>query len=139
VSSGVTLVNQTGEALRAIGDQVKNINGYISKIVETSREQASDISEINWAVVSMDQTTQQNTALVADTTKSILGLAADADGLVAKLAVFNVNERNASHSGAKPKPAAAAAKTVAQPARAVRHAGGSGGAAAAVAQEWDEF
>ena len=135
----MTLVNQTGEALRAIGDQVKNINEYISRIVETSREQASDISEINAAVVSMDQTTQQNTALVADTTKSILGLAADADGLVAKLAVFNVNDRSAPHPVARARPAAAAAKTVAPAQRTVRKAGGGGGASAAVAQEWDEF
>ncbi|WP_417413226.1 methyl-accepting chemotaxis protein [Hoeflea sp.] len=139
VSSGVTLVNQTGEALRAIGNQVKNINEYISKIVETSREQASDISEINSAVVSMDQTTQQNTALVADTTKSILGLASDADGLVAKLAVFNVNERTASHPVARTRPAVAAAKDVAPAQRAARRSGGGAGAAAAVAQGWDEF
>jgi len=137
VSSGVTLVNQTGEALRSIGDQVKHINDYIAKIVDTAREQATDISEINSAVVNMDQTTQQNTALVSDATKSIRGLAVDADGLVAKLAVFSVNERNMSKPSVNAKSTAAAPKPVAQAPRAVRHAGG--GAAAAVAQEWDEF
>ncbi|MEM5492196.1 methyl-accepting chemotaxis protein [Hoeflea sp. AS16] len=144
VSSGVTLVNQTGEALRSIGEQVKHINDYIAKIVDTSREQAADISEINSAVVNMDQTTQQNTALVADTTKSIRNLAADADGLVAKLAVFSVNERQMSRPAANTKPAASSAKPVAQAPKqvaqapkAVRHSGG--GAAAAAAQEWDEF
>jgi len=137
VSSGVTLVNQTGEALRSIGEQVKNINDYIAKIVETSREQASDISEINSAVVNMDQTTQQNTALVSDTTKSIRRLATDADGLVAKLAVFSVNERSKSPAAYAPKQAPAAQKPAAQPARAVRAAGG--GAATAVAEEWEEF
>ncbi|MGJ8570864.1 MAG: methyl-accepting chemotaxis protein [Hoeflea sp.] len=138
VSSGVTLVNQTGEALRAIGDQVKHINDYITKIVETSREQASDISEINSAVANMDQTTQQNSALMSDTTKSILGLAADADGLVAKLAVFNVSEHSVSRPAAKAKPAAAAIKPAAPAPRAVRQ-GGGGGAAVAVAHGWDEF
>jgi methyl-accepting chemotaxis protein len=137
VSSGVTLVNQTGEALRTIGDQVKHINDYIAKIVETSREQASDISEINSAVVSMDQTTQQNSALMSDTTKSILGVAADADGLVAKLAVFNVNERSEPHPAVKAKPSVAASRPAVQAPRAARHAGG--GAAMAVAQGWDEF
>jgi methyl-accepting chemotaxis protein len=151
VSSGVTLVNQTGEALRSIGEQVKNINDYIAKIVDTAREQATDISEINSAVVNMDQTTQQNTALVSDTTKSIRGLAADADGLVAKLAVFNVNLQSSAKPAGKaptapanPKPAAAtankpaaAAKPVAQAPKPVRQA--SGGAAAAAVQEWDEF
>ena len=139
VASGVTLVNQTGEALRSIGEQVKHINDYIAKIVETSREQATDISEINSAVVNMDQTTQQNTALVSDTTKSIRGLAEDADGLVAKLAIFNVTEQSVSRPVAKAKPAAVSPKPQPQPAVPVRRAAGGGGAAVAVAQEWDEF
>jgi methyl-accepting chemotaxis protein len=142
VSSGVTLVNQTGEALRSIGEQVKNINDYIAKIVDTAREQAADISEINSAVVNMDQTTQQNTALVSDTTKSIRGLAADADGLVAKLAVFSVNETSMSRPSApaaRPKTAAAAPKAPAPAPKPVRHAASGGGAAAAVAEQWDEF
>ncbi|MEM5472625.1 methyl-accepting chemotaxis protein [Hoeflea sp. AS60] len=137
VSSGVTLVNQTGESLRSIGEQVKNINDYIAKIVDTAREQASDISEINSAVVNMDQTTQQNTALVADTTKSIRNLATDAEGLLTKLAVFSVNERNTSRSASRTKPAAPASRPAAPAPKAVRHSGG--GAAVAVAQEWDEF
>lgn len=138
VSSGVTLVNQTGEALRSIGEQVKNINDYIAKIVDTAREQAADISEINSAVVNMDQTTQQNTALVSDTTKSIRGLASDADGLVAKLAVFSVNETSTSRASApaaRPKTAAAAPA----PKTVRRAASGGGGAAAAAAEQWDEF
>jgi methyl-accepting chemotaxis protein len=142
VSSGVTLVNQTGEALRSIGEQVKNINDYIAKIVDTAREQAADISEINSAVVNMDQTTQQNTALVSDTTKSIRGLAADADGLVAKLAVFSVNETSMSRPSApaaRPKTAAAAPKAPAPAPKPVRHAASGGGAAVAVAEQWDEF
>ena len=140
VSSGVTLVNQTGEALRSIGDQVKHINDYIAKIVETAREQATDISEINSAVVTMDQTTQQSAALVSDTTKSIRSLATNADGLVAKLAVFSVNERAAaSQTPVRAKPAAAAPKPAAQAPKPVRHAGSGGGAATALAQEWDEF
>ena len=142
VSNGVTLVNQTGEALRSIGEQVKEINDYIAKIVETSREQATDISEINSAVVNMDQTTQQNAALVSDTAKSVRGLATDADGLVSKRAVFSISERSMSRPvhAASPKPAAAAAaKPAPQVQRPVRQAAGGGGAAVAMAQEWDEF
>ncbi|WP_417427194.1 methyl-accepting chemotaxis protein [Hoeflea sp.] len=139
VSSGVTLVNQTGEALRSIGDQVKHINEYIAKIVDTAREQATDISEINSAVVSMDQTTQQNAALVSDTTKSIRGLATDADRLVAKLAVFSVSESATTRPSSSAKPAVATQNPATQTPRAVRHSGGRGAAAAAVAQEWDEF
>ena len=137
VGSGVSLVNQTGEALREIGEQVKHINGYIAEIVETAREQATDISEINSAVVNMDQTTQQNTTLVSDTAKSIRNLTADADGLVTKLAVFRVNESTPSRVTANTEPAAK--KPVARAPRMIRAAGSGCATAAAVAQEWDEF
>ena len=144
VSSGVTLVNQTGEALRSIGEQVKHINDYIAKIVDTSREQAADISEINSAVGSMDQTTQQNAAHFAGTASAIRKLASEADGLAAKLAVFNVGRKTAPAARERGTAAAAAGarsdspmpKNAARPAPAKRVA--SGGAAVA-AQEWDEF
>lgn len=137
VNSGVTLVNQTGEALRSIGQQVKHINDHIAKIVDSSREQAADISEINSAVVNMDQTTQQSAALVADTTQSIRKLAVDADGLVTKLAMFSVNERNMSSPSVRAVPVVSAFRPAAQTARPVQRSSAS--AATAVAQEWDEF
>ncbi|MDF1609840.1 methyl-accepting chemotaxis protein [Hoeflea sp. YIM 152468] len=137
VTSGVTLVNQTGTALRSIGDQVKHINEYICKIVDTARDQAADISEINAAVGDMDKNTQQNAGLVSDTTQSIRRLASDADGLVSKLAVFRVNESEtpkaaAATAGSRPAVAAAGRQS---PVAARSH----GNAAAAAAQEWDEF
>jgi methyl-accepting chemotaxis protein len=92
VETGVTLVNKTGDALKSIGEQVNAINSYITAIVESAREQANDISEINGAVAQMDKATQQNASLVSDATKSIQQLAVDADGLVSKLAVFNIND-----------------------------------------------
>ncbi|WP_422370284.1 methyl-accepting chemotaxis protein [Hoeflea sp.] len=147
VEAGVTLVNKTGDALKSIGEQVKTINSYIASIVDSAREQANDISEINSAVAQMDQATQQNAGRVSDATKSIRQLAVDADGLAAKLAVFNVNEapagaaRNApravaaDHGRTRP---AARPEAVAQRSALVRVAA-SGGAAAAVAEQWDEF
>lgn len=147
VGSGVTLVNKTGEALKSIGEQVKTINSYIASIVDSAREQANDISEINSAVAQMDQTTQHNAGRVSDATKSIRQLAIDADGLAAKLAVFNVNEAPAGAARNAPRAAAAnhdqngqAAKPgAAMPRTAPVRVAASGGAAVAVAQEWDEF
>ncbi|MDP3525639.1 MAG: methyl-accepting chemotaxis protein, partial [Hoeflea sp.] len=142
VTTGVTLVNQTGEALRSIGDQVKTINTIIGAIVDTARDQASDISEINAAVVTMDKSTQQNAALVSEATTSIRQLATSADGLVAKLAVFNVNDGNTPHLISTPRSTDGAATAPRAPAaRPVQRAagGGRGGAAAQVAQQWDEF
>ncbi|MEQ8479097.1 MAG: methyl-accepting chemotaxis protein [Hoeflea sp.] len=147
VGAGVTLVNKTGEALKSIGEQVTAINSYIAAIVESAREQAADISEINSAVAQMDQTTQQNAGRVSDATRSIRQLAVDADGLAARLAVFNVTgvptEQASSASRSVPGEQGHARPAARTPAAAPRAAplrvAASGGAVAAAAGEWDEF
>ena len=67
VQLGVSLVHKTGEALHHIGEQVVNINGHIDAIASSAREQSAGIAEINTAVSSMDQMTQQNAAMVEET------------------------------------------------------------------------
>ncbi|WP_420409575.1 methyl-accepting chemotaxis protein [Hoeflea sp.] len=145
VGAGVTLVNKTGDALKSIGEQVTAINSYIAAIVESAREQAADISEINSAVAQMDQATQQNAGRVSDATKSIRQLAVDADGLAARLAVFNVTDTPASAKRAAPEAVAtdhgkpAAKQKAAPPRSASVRVAASGGAALAAEPEWDEF
>jgi methyl-accepting chemotaxis protein len=150
VDTGVTLVNKTGEALKSIGEQVKTINSYITAIVESARDQASDISEINGAVVQMDKATQQNASLVSDATKSIRQLATDADGLVAKLAVFSVNDGEMPDLKSRTSPTGTPARQHdphratprterATPSRAAPSRAANGSAAVAVSADWDEF
>ncbi|TWF52864.1 methyl-accepting chemotaxis protein [Neorhizobium alkalisoli] len=70
VGRGVQLVNQTGEALLGIGGRVKVIDEHINAIAQSAQEQASGIDEINSAVRSMDQITQQNAAVMEETNAS---------------------------------------------------------------------
>lgn len=71
VQAGVTLVTRTGEALRKIGEQVVAINENINAMVSSSREQSVGLQEINTAVNQMDQMTQQNAAMVEETTAAV--------------------------------------------------------------------
>lgn len=66
VGSGVELVNQTGDALLKIEQQITAIADGIGEIVESYRQQSSGLHEINTSVNSMDQTTQQNAAMVEE-------------------------------------------------------------------------
>ena len=68
VKSGVTLVRETGEALGTIAEHVSAINDQINSIATAAREQANGLTEINSAVNQMDQVTQQNAAMVEETT-----------------------------------------------------------------------
>lgn len=92
VAQGVTLVNKTGEALESIVSAVKEINSHIAAIVVSSREQSTGLQEINAAVSTMDQATQQNAAMVEEQTAASHTLAHEASGLNALVAQFRFSE-----------------------------------------------
>jgi methyl-accepting chemotaxis protein len=68
VERGVKLVGDTGEALLAIAGKVSDMVGMISEIARASQEQATGLAEVNTAVTHMDQATQQNAAMVEEST-----------------------------------------------------------------------
>ncbi|WP_439632104.1 methyl-accepting chemotaxis protein [Shinella sp.] len=110
VKSGVTLVAETGEALQTIIADVQEISGHVLAIVEASREQSTAIGEINTAVSSIDQGTQQNAAIVEETSAASGNLASQAEQLKALLANFRLEtgrERPHQRSG-RTSPARAA-------------------------------
>ncbi|WP_439616586.1 methyl-accepting chemotaxis protein McpU [Shinella sp.] len=90
VRSGVALVDETGAALEAIVREVQEINGHVNAIVLSAREQSTGLQEINTAVNTMDQGTQQNAAMVEEQTAASHGLATEAAALNALLAQFRL-------------------------------------------------
>ena len=91
VAHGVSLVNRTGEALRTIGEQVHAINEHIAAIATSSEEQSAGIGEINAAINSMDQMTQQNAAMVEETNASTHTLGDVASHLTRLVSRFTVS------------------------------------------------
>ncbi|WP_245280919.1 methyl-accepting chemotaxis protein [Rhizobium sp. AAP116] len=96
VSDGVALVLQTGERLHAIEDNIAAINDQIGAIVDASREQSARLSEINASVNDLDQMTQQNAAMVEETTAAAFALAQEADGLTEQVSRFTIGQREGS-------------------------------------------
>lgn len=90
VKNGVGLVGQTGKALEQIVTQVGDINANVAAIVKASKEQTIGLREINSAINSLDQTTQQNAAMVEESTAASLRLASEADELHTLLAQFRL-------------------------------------------------
>lgn len=74
VESGVKLVNETGNSLLGIENQINGISDTIQSIVQSYREQSSGLTEINTAINHMDQTTQQNAAMVEETNAACMEL-----------------------------------------------------------------
>ncbi len=93
VETGVRLVQATGAALGRIGADVERIHSHMSEILVSAREQSTGLSEINSAIGQLDQMTQQNAAMVEQTTAASQILAQDSDGLVEAIAHFRIGEQ----------------------------------------------
>ncbi|MBM7323689.1 methyl-accepting chemotaxis protein [Agrobacterium sp. CMT1] len=147
VRSGVTLVGETGRALEVIVTEVQEINRHIAAIVESSREQSVGLQEINTAVNTMDQGTQQNAAMVEQSTAASHSLAKEAASLNQLLSRFNLADgTSTSRSSVAPaavRSASPASRPAASPARAlgrkIANAFGAGSAAAVAQDSWEEF
>ena len=93
VKEGVGLVGQTGDALQRIVGQVAEISGLMAEINASAQEQSTGLAEVNTAVNQMDQTTQQNAAMVEQSTAASHALAQEARQLVQLVGRFNTGER----------------------------------------------
>ncbi len=91
VGAGVELVDKTGQALRHIGDQVAQITGIVGEIAASAREQASGLAQVNTAVNQMDQVTQQNAAMVEESTAASHALAKESSDLERLMSGFKID------------------------------------------------
>ncbi|MBN7808689.1 PAS domain-containing methyl-accepting chemotaxis protein [Agrobacterium rosae] len=140
VKNGVALVGDTGKALLQIVTQVVQVDGNVGAIVESSKEQATGLKEINIAVNTIDQGTQQNAAMVEETSAAAHSLSREAAQLFELIGQFNIGNAEARHR--PPSAATAHSKQVASPARQmtakVTHAF-NGNAALKRGDSWEEF
>ncbi|WP_075292641.1 methyl-accepting chemotaxis protein [Pararhizobium arenae] len=92
VQTGVSLVKATGEALVEIEALVNRVNDHVASIATAAREQATGLQEVNTAVNSMDQMTQQNAAMVEETTAASQTLAQESQELKHLLQRFRLGQ-----------------------------------------------
>ncbi|NEX94745.1 methyl-accepting chemotaxis protein, partial [Caulobacter sp. 17J65-9] len=113
VGSGVDLVGRTGEALARIVERVAEIDALVGEIAGSAQEQATGLQQVNAAMTQMDQATQQNAAMVEETTAASHALAQEAEVLAGSVARFRLGERQAqarvAPAPARPAPPAALA------------------------------
>jgi methyl-accepting chemotaxis protein len=141
VASGVDLVGQTGQALKRIVEEVAEINDLVSQIAASAEEQSIGLQEVNTTVVQMDQVTQQNAAMVEQSTAASRQLADETTNLQALIGRFNYGEvaiqastRAPSRPAARPTTTFAGRPPAASAPTPVRKA-----AAPASDEGWEEF
>ncbi|ASY69180.1 methyl-accepting chemotaxis protein [Sinorhizobium fredii] len=100
VGAGVELVRSTGDALMEIEALVNEVNEQVASIATAAREQATGLQEVNTAVNSMDQMTQQNAAMVEETTAASQVLAQESRELKSLLEKFRLRDGQAAYGRA---------------------------------------
>ena len=94
VENGVKLVLKAGESLATIEDSVGIIHGHFGAIVSSTRDQSLRLREINASVESLDRVTQQNAAMVEETSADASNLDTESHILVDKLRSFSTGARD---------------------------------------------
>jgi methyl-accepting chemotaxis protein len=92
VDRGVKLVGETGKVLQRIATQVTEISGVVSDIASSAQEQATGLAQVNVAVNQMDQVTQQNAAMVEESTAASHALSGEADAMALQVARFELGD-----------------------------------------------
>jgi methyl-accepting chemotaxis protein len=92
VDAGSKLVDESGRTLEDIVSAVKKVTDIVAEIASASREQSSGIEQVNKAVMQMDQTTQQNAALVEEASAASQAIVEQAQALNGMIARYKVDE-----------------------------------------------
>ncbi len=119
VAMGTRLVSDAGTTMGDIVQSVQRVTDMMGEITAASTEQSAGISQVNQAVGSLDQMTQQNAALVEESAAAAQSLREQAEQLAQVVAAFKlplslgVQSQGAAHHSAVPAPARSAPAPVA--------------------------
>lgn len=94
VRDGVKLVGDTGSSLENIVKSIKHVADIVSEIAAASQEQASGVGEINAAITQMDEMTQQNAALVEESSASARSLEEQSEMMMRLMAFFDIGDKS---------------------------------------------
>jgi methyl-accepting chemotaxis protein len=91
VDQGTALVGQAGKTMDEIVGAIQRVSDIVGEISSASAEQSSGVAQVGQAITQMDQTTQQNAALVEESASAAMSLQQQAQQLVQAVAVFRLS------------------------------------------------
>lgn len=92
VGTGVELVRESGTRLEAIVRRIGEISALTSSIAGSATRQAANLTQINAAMGEMDRMTQQNAAMVEESSAATRSLSAEAVRLNEIVATFRTRD-----------------------------------------------
>ncbi|WP_258077781.1 methyl-accepting chemotaxis protein [Xanthomonas bromi] len=91
VAEGSVLVHSAGNTMSEVVASVQRVTDIMGEISAASQEQSAGIEQVNQTVTQMDETTQQNAALVEEATAAARSLEDQAVQLTEAVAVFKID------------------------------------------------
>lgn len=91
VENGVAAAGQTRDVLDMILSEVQGVHGLLSEVSRAASEQHSGIEEVNQSLATLDQATQQNAALVEESSAAAASLRDQAAHLSQAMATFDLD------------------------------------------------
>src|SRR6186713_2846090 len=101
VEEGSHLVDESGKTLEEIVGAVKKVTDIVAEIAAASREQSAGIEQVNRAVMQMDETTQQNAALVEEAAAASQAIVEQAQALNGMISRYNVGSEGNTRQASK--------------------------------------
>lgn len=138
VRDGVVLVRQSGEALTGIVEQINSATRLMNEIRGSTHEQAVGLAQVNSAVNDMDQVTQQNAAMVEQSTAASQNLSREAADLAQLVGRFQISQDQIVRPSVAAQSPTSPPQTDRPAPRVLKRVAGGGGMAALI-EDWEEF
>lgn len=92
IHTGTQLADQSGAMLTGIADAIAQVATMIEQIAGASNEQSVGIGQVNIAINAIDTVTQENAALVEETSSAAESLRQEANGLLQNMSFFQIGQ-----------------------------------------------
>ncbi|WP_394401349.1 methyl-accepting chemotaxis protein [Roseateles sp. LKC17W] len=90
IQQGSSQVDRAGATMQEVVAAIQRVDRIVTEIAQTGSHQAQQVNDIGKAVLEMDQSTQQNAALVEESAAAAESLRAQAQQLVQAVAFFRL-------------------------------------------------
>ena len=114
VGAGTELVGEAGATMRTVVERIGRVTAIMNEISQATRAQCEDIERVDDAIVTLDEMTLKNAALVEEAAAAAQSLRQQADGLAGLVNVFQLEDAPApaGQRRAAPSPRPALARAV---------------------------
>ncbi len=96
VETGTALVDRAGQTMEEVVASIKRVSDIVGEICAASSEQSHGVSQVGVAVNHMDEATQQNAALVEQSSAAAKSLQQQAQDLVQAVSIFKLQPQHSA-------------------------------------------